>query len=69
MHIMSVNNTNFQGGNVKLRNINPRELHTYEALKKIAEDRYIDISIAPHTRSKHFLQEAVYTVTAKKKLT
>ena len=68
MRITPINNTNFQGGNVKLRSLNPLDLRTYEALKKIAEARYIDISIAPHTRSKHFLQEAVYMVTASKTL-
>ena len=33
---MPVNNTNFKGGTVELKNINPKDLQSYEALKKIA---------------------------------
>ena len=68
MHIMPVSNTNFKGGIVELKKINPKELHSYEAVQKIAEARDINISIAPYTRSKHFLQDAIYTVTVEKAL-
>ena len=68
MRIMPVNNTNFKGGTVELKNINPKDLQSYAALKKIAEARDINISIVPYARSKHFLQDAIYTVTVEKTL-
>ena len=45
MRIAKINNTNFQAGNVKFRNINAENLQSLESIKKLAEDNSLDIII------------------------
>ena len=66
MRIEPISQTNFNAGSVKLRNINIEGLYTYDAIKKIAENRDIDISIAKNKKSKYLPLEDLYTVVTSK---
>ena len=68
MKINSVNKINYGAGNVVLKRINEESLASYKAIKKIAEDKGIDVFIAKGKDSKYLPKENMYVVIASKEL-
>ena len=68
MRIEPINNVNFQAGNVKLVNINPKKLLSLEAFEKFAKDKNIDIFIAQSKTVQAKTKEKLFTVVASKDL-
>jgi DNA-binding protein Fis len=66
MRIDKLNTTNFTAGNVSLDKITPENFHSYSSIKKLAEDKEIDVFISKNSESKHLPKEDVYLVIASK---
>jgi len=64
MHIQSINNINYKG-TIKLKNISLDKLHTYDAIKKIADDKNIDVFITKNNNSKFLPLEDFYAIWVK----
>lgn len=69
MIINKIDNTNFGAGNVFLNRINSENtLKCYNSIKKLAEDKGIDIFITKNKETKYLPKEDMYTVIAKKEI-
>ena len=66
MRIEQINNTNFGAGNVILKNMRPEQLCTFDSIKKIAEEKGIDVFITQKSKPKYPPLERFYTVIASK---
>ena len=67
MNINKIDNTNFKSGDVILKRINsPNALNCYASLKKIAEDKNIDIYIMENENPKYLPKVNMFTVMAVK---
>jgi len=67
MIIASVSSTNFQAGNVRLKNVNLEKLNTYGAVQDLAKHKDIDIIISKSQKNKPALSHSdIYTVSALK---
>ncbi len=66
MNIDKVNMTNFGAGNVQLTRIAPESIPSLKAIKKIAEDKGMDIFITKNKETKYLPKEDMYIVIAKK---
>ena len=62
MHIDKINNLTFEAGNVRLNGIQQKSLYTFDSIKKIAEDRGVDIFISKNKASKNLECEDLYTI-------
>ena len=65
MKVSQISCTNFMAGSVRLNNINVDKLHTFDAIKKLADDKNLNISILHNKDSELLFNEHFYTVTAK----
>lgn len=68
MRIEPINNTNFMAGKVYLKQMSPEHLLTFDAIKKLAEEKKADVFISKHKKSKNLIYEDIYTVTASKNI-
>ena len=67
MQISKVDNTTFKAGNVHLERINNSNVPTiFKTMKKIAEDKNIDIFISKNKESEYLPYEDFYIVRASK---
>ena len=66
MKISQINNTNFKSGTVTLNRIGRENIRSVEAIKKIAEDKDMDIIISKNKKSKEVVFiKALYDYTVK----
>ena len=64
MNIDKVNTVKFEAGNVHLKRVCTEKIPSYEAIKKIAEDKGMDIFISKNKESKYFPKEDMFLVLA-----
>jgi len=64
MHVDRTDNINFGAGNVYLKRVNPENVLSYKAIKKIAEDKGMDIFISKNKETKYLPREDMYMVMA-----
>lgn len=69
MNINKINNTNFESGNVFLKRIDSeKSIKCYDLIKKLAEEKDIDVFITKNKETKYLPNEDMYTVIAKKEI-
>ncbi len=69
MIINKIDNTNFKAGNVYLKRIDSQKsIQCYDAIKKLAEDKSMDIFITKSKETKYLPREDMYVVIAKKEI-
>lgn len=66
MNINKINNIKFEAGNVYTNKINDNSLKSYNAIKKIAEEKNIDVYISRNHESRHLPAKDLYLVLATK---
>ena len=66
MNIRKADNINFGVGNVFLKRISSDNIPSYGAIKKLAEDKNIDIFITKNKETKYLPSEDMYTILALK---
>lgn len=67
MHISQIDgNVSSMAGTVSINNIKPEHLYSYNAIKKIAEEKGIDIFISTNKKTKKLPYETIFNVIAKK---
>lgn len=66
MNIDKVNNVKFEAGNVRLKRISAEKISSYDAIKKIAEDKGMDIFISKNKETKYLPRENMFLVLASK---
>ena len=64
MKVSQINKTNFKAGSLTLNRIKPEKFYSYESIKKIAEDKNMDIFIIKNQKSAYLPKEDMYTVMA-----
>jgi len=69
MNINKIDNTNFTAGNVFLKRINSeKSIKCYDSIKKLAEDKDMDIFITKNKETKYLPLEDMYIVIARKEI-
>ena len=68
MKLLRIEKTNFTAGNIRLKNLPENNLQTLDAIKKIAEDKDIDIFIGQNKHVKNLPIENIYTIIASKSI-
>ena len=66
MKVSQINKTNFCAGSIFLNNINKNQFKSFDAIKKIAEDKNIDIFISKNENSYFHPADNIYTATTNK---
>ena len=64
MRIGKINNTNFKAGEIGLKNIDSKNLKTFNSIQKLAEDFGIDIYISKSSDQYHFPSNDFYAAFA-----
>ena len=65
MRIARIDNTNFQAGNVVLKNVNTEKLRCFDSVKKFAEDNNLDIIIRKCKDTKYLPLNDFYLIFVK----
>ena len=68
MHIDKINNLYFKAGSLKLNNVQRKYFSSYDSIKKIAEDRGINVSITRNSTSKSLKYDDLYTIISSKNI-
>jgi hypothetical protein len=66
MKLSQIDRTNFSAGLIQLKRVNKNKIASIDAIKKIAEDRDIDIFISKNQKSKYLPLEDMYMIMASK---
>ena len=62
MKVSQISQTNFMAGSIYLKNIDANKVKCYEAIKKMAEDKDIDIYIIKRQNPYHLPSRDLYTI-------
>lgn len=66
MHIEKIHNTNFNAGLVELQNLSVSKIRSYDAIRKIAEDKGVDLFIVKADKFTKRPDVDIYMVMATK---
>lgn len=67
MHVYRTNNIKFGAGDIYLKRVAAENIPSYNAIKKIAEDKGIDVFIAKNKDTKFLPRENMFTIVVSKK--